>query len=57
MKTVYDIVVDLVVVETVYTREQAYEYTEQFKLTSSEYTVVERTYSTVKGLGRDPDLH
>ena len=57
MKTVYDIVVDDSVVETVYTREQAYEYTEQCKLTSSEYTVVERTYSTVKGLGRDPDLH
>lgn len=57
MKTVYDIVVDDAVVETVYTREQAYEYTEQLELTSSEYTIVERTYSTVKGLGRDPDLH
>ena len=54
MTTVFDIVVDDIVVATVYTREQAYEYTEQLP---GEYTVVERTYSTVKGLGRDPDLH
>ena len=55
MKTVYDIVVDeVVVVATLYTYEQAYEYTQQ---DDGAYTIVERTYSVVKGLGRDPDLH
>jgi len=54
MKTVYDIVVDEVVVATLYTYEQAYEYTQQ---DDGAYTIVERTYSIIKGLGRDPDLH
>lgn len=57
MKTVYDIVVDEAVVETLPTYEQAFEYTQHNYTTESEYAIVERTYSTVKGLGRDPDLH
>jgi len=55
MKTVFDIVVDDVVVATLPTYDQAYEYALQNCLEA--YTIVERSYSLVKGLGRDPDLH
>jgi hypothetical protein len=36
-------------------REEAYEYCLVKELV--DYTIVERQHYTVKGLGRDPDLH
>ena len=36
-------------------RDEAYEYCLVKELT--DYTIVEQAHYTVKGLGRDPDLH
>ena len=60
MKTVYDVVifngVTNHIVSTLSTYEDAYTYCEHTNLLPY-VSIVEREVHTVKGLGRDPDLH
>ena len=59
MKYLFDIVCnrDKTVVVELNSYEEAYEYMTMMELNPSDYDIVERTVYTVKGLGRDPDLH
>ena len=59
MKYLFDIVCnrDKTVVAELNSYEEAYEYMTMMELNPSDYDIVERTVYTVKGLGRDPDLH
>lgn len=59
MKYLFDIVCsrDQTVVAELNTYDEAYEYMTMMELNPTEYEIVERTVYTVKGLGRDPDLH
>ena len=59
MKYLFDIVCtrDRSVVAELNTYDEAYEYMTMMELNPTEYEIVKRTVYTVKGLGRDPDLH
>ena len=59
MKYLFDIVCtrDGSVVAELNSYEEAFEYMTMMELRTDEYEIVERTVYTVKGLGRDPDLH
>ena len=59
MKYLFDIVSkrDQSVVAELNTYEEAFEYMTMMELSQTDYEIVTRTVYTVKGLGRDPDLH
>ena len=59
MKYLFDIVCkhNKTAVAELNTYEEAYEYMTMMELRPDEYEIVERTVYTVKGMGRDPDLH
>ena len=59
MKYLFDIVCkrDKTAVAELNSYEEAYEYMTMMELSPRDYEIVERTVYTVKGLGRDPDLH
>ena len=58
MRYTYDVVDDAsnTVLETGFSsEEEAYVYAQHFQILH--YTIVKREHATVRGLGRDPDLH
>ena len=59
MKYLFDITCkrDKTVVAELNSYEEAYEYMTMMELSPRDYEIVERGVYTVKGLGRDPDLH